>query len=253
MNTDTSQTSSRQLLGHEEWMELAHDEYVRLAKLITSFDAADWNRPTECRPWDVAAMVAHLLAAAESNASMREAFSQLRAARKWARENDGLLVDGLSTVQVQDRAHFTPADLALAYETTWPRALRGRSRMPGLVRKFVRIPGDTPGISERWTVGYLNDCIYTRDSWMHRVDLCRATSTELETSARHDGRIIADVADEWARRHGQPYSLELTGEAGGKFSSGTGGPNIRIDAVEFARTVSGRARGDGLLAVPVPF
>ncbi len=51
----------------------------------------------------------------------------------------------------------------------------------------------------------------------------------------------------------QPHPLHLTGPAGGTWSSGTDGPNLELDAVEFCRTVSGRQHGDGLLAVAVPF
>jgi hypothetical protein len=60
------------------------------------------------------------------------------------------------------------------------------------------------------------------------------------------------VAD-WATRHQQPFTLELTGPAGGTFTAGTGGEHLRIDAVEFCRTLSGRVPGTGLLATPVAF
>ena len=65
--------------------------------------------------------------------------------------------------------------------------------------------------------------------------------------------LVADVAAEWAQRHGQPCILILTGPAGGRWAWGTGGPSYELDAVEFCRLVSGRGSGDGLLATPVPF
>jgi hypothetical protein len=63
---------------------------------------------------------------------------------------------------------------------------------------------------------------------------------------------------EWARRHGQPYQLELTGPAGGSWSSGTGREEIMMDAADFCRVVCGRPGPDGgrawgLLATQVPF
>jgi hypothetical protein len=58
---------------------------------------------------------------------------------------------------------------------------------------------------------------------------------------------------EWARRHGGAYSLELTGAAGGQWKVGEDGPTLRLDAVEFCRTLGGRAAGEGLLATIVPF
>lgn len=103
-------------------------------------------------------------------------------------------------------------------------------------------------------MGYLLHVILTRDPWMHRVDIARATGRELVLTPDHDGRIIADVVAEWARRHGQPFKLTLTGPAGGAFLSGDGaGERIAIDAVEFCRMLSGRAQGRGLLSQAVPF
>jgi hypothetical protein len=61
--------------------------------------------------------------------------------------------------------------------------------------------------------------IITRDPWMHRLDLARATGQDLVLTADHDGVMVADVVAE--RRHGQPYRLELTGPAGGSWRSGT--------------------------------
>ena len=107
--------------------------------------------------------------------------------------------------------------------------------------------------SNRGPFGYLFDIIYTRDPWMHRIDISRATGRTVELSSAHDGRLVADVVAEWARRHRQPFTLTLTGAAGGAYESGNGGPQITIDAVEFCRTVSGREAGDGILNTPVPF
>ncbi len=109
------------------------------------------------------------------------------------------------------------------------------------------------GKTEPWKMGYLLDTILTRDTWMHRVDIARATGHDMVLTAEHDGRIVADAVAEWARRHGQPFTLELTGPAGGSFSQGSGGEAIRLDAVELCRIFSGRATGDGLLTQEVPF
>jgi hypothetical protein len=88
---------------------------------------------------------------------------------------------------------------------------------------------------------------------MHRADIARATGTDMVLTADHDGRIIADVVAEWARRHGQPFTLSLTGPAGGEYIGGRNGEHIPIDAVEFCRTLAGRAQGTGLLTQEVPF
>jgi hypothetical protein len=40
-------------------------------------------------------------------------------------------------------------------------------------------------------LGYLTDLISTRDMWMHRLDICRATGREMVLTSRHNGRITA--------------------------------------------------------------
>ena len=82
---------------------------------------------------------------------------------------------------------------------------------------------------------------------MHRVDLARATGRELVLTPDHDGRIVADVVAEWAGWHRSAYELVLTGPVGGTFRRGSGGEAHRMDAVEFARVLSGRSGGEGLL------
>jgi len=86
-----------------------------------------------------------------------------------------------------------------------------------------------------------------------RMDIAAATGRVPVLTSRHDGTLIADVATEWAGRHGQPCTLRLTGPAGGSFEFGVGGPAFEIDATQFCRILAGRAAGDGLLGMPVPF
>ena len=123
-------------------------------------------------------------------------------------------------------------------------------------RLMRRIPLKQPmpnGTIETWQLGYLLDVILIRDPWMHRVDISRAVGRPMVSTADHDGRIVADVVAEWAGRHGQPFTLLLTGAAGGSYVQGTGGPDLELDAVEFCRILSRRAVGDGLLTESVPF
>jgi hypothetical protein len=111
-------------------------------------------------------------------------------------------------------------------------------------------------VYETWKLGYLIDTIYLRDLWMHRVDLSHALNRPLDLSTDHDGRIVADVVAEWARRHGKPFALELTGPAGGTYAHENdfpGAEQLSMDAVEFCRTLAGRGPAVGLLTVVVPF
>jgi hypothetical protein len=107
------------------------------------------------------------------------------------------------------------------------------------------------GHLERWTLGFLVDVILTRDPFMHRLDICAATGLDPGPTPEHEGRLVDDIAREWAQRHGQPCTLELTGPAGGTW--GTGGEVIRLDALEFCRIISGRGQATGLLTTAVPF
>jgi uncharacterized protein (TIGR03083 family) len=156
----------------------------------------------------------------------------------------------MTAVQVQERTGLPPEQLVHDLTDVATRAVRARRRLPALVRA-IPIPFGPPlGVKP---LGYLMGRIYTRDAWMHRIDLARATDRPLQLTGDQDGRIVADVVAEWASDHGQPFTLTLTGPAGGAFSRGTDGEAITIDAIEFCRILSGRAAGSGLLAHAVPF
>jgi hypothetical protein len=98
----------------------------------------------------------------------------------------------------------------------------------------------------------LMDIVYTRDAWMHRIDISRATGRPPLLTAEHDGRLIADMVADWTSTHHQAFSLHLTGPAGGSYANDSNGAVLDVDATDWAWTISGRARGSGLLANPLP-
>jgi hypothetical protein len=108
------------------------------------------------------------------------------------------------------------------------------------------------GMPIKGNVGHLMDVIYTRDVFMHRIDISRAVGREL-TPGENDRRIVEDAVGEWARRHQQPVEVVLSGPAGGTFVQGSGGPRIEMDALELCRVLSGRAPGGGLLGTKIFF
>lgn len=230
------------------WMSAAAEEYRRLDALLRDLGPDDWTRPTDCTEWDVRAMVAHLVGAAEANASVRELLRQAWVGRRTHAHGD--LVDRMNAVQVAERSGRSPADLVDDLAGAGARGVRARSRIPGPLLA-VRLPMGPPLGVRRF--GYLMGCIYTRDAWLHRMDISRATGRAPVLTPEHDGRLVDDVVREWAAAHGTPYSLELTGPAGGRWGTAGAGEELALDAVEFCRTVSGRAPADGLLATPVPF
>jgi uncharacterized protein (TIGR03083 family) len=248
MNTTTTDVATIAPIDHREAMELGLVEYRRFLELLEGLEQADWSRPTDCTEWDVRQMVSHMAGEMAGNASMRENLRQMRRARK----GDGPLVDELSALQVRERADATPADLLAEIGRLTEPAIKGRRRTPAPLRA-LKIPVEMPYGTEKWALGFLIDIVYTRDPWMHRVDISRATGKELVLTPDHDGRIMADIVADWARRHGQPFTLVLGGPAGGSFTAGSGGQTLELDAVEFARILSGRAEGEGLLSQEVPF
>jgi uncharacterized protein (TIGR03083 family) len=239
---------TEQTMRHADWMAAAEEEYRRLGALLAELTDDDWRRPTDCTEWDVREMVAHLVGAAESTARMRELRRQQKLGRKL--RPGGPDVDGINEVQVRERATTTAEELRRDLADAGVRGVRARRRMPAPLRA-IRLPLGPP-LGTR-SLGYVVDRIYTRDAWMHRIDIARATRREPVLTRDHDGRIVADVVAEWAGDHGQPYRLTLAGPAGGTWSAGAGGEEIDLDAVEFCRIVSGRASGSGLLAHQVPF
>jgi len=237
-------------LDHHQAMGLAETEFARVVDLLRRLDSDDWHKPTVCALWDVRDLVAHVLGMAEAQASFRQFVHDLRAANK---RTGGPMIDAMTATQVRERAELTPAQLIDRLAANAPAAVRARRRTPALMRWAVRMKQDPPFEAEHWKYGYLVDTIFTRDPWMHRLDICRATGHEMVLTPQHDGRLIADVVAEWARRHRQPFTLSLTGPAGGHWQSGTGGVHIDLDALEFGWTLAGRARADGLLSTAVPF
>ncbi len=239
-------------IEHREAMQLQEIELQRALELLRTLDAAQWSTQTNCPDWDVRKMWLHVLGACEAGASIRENVHQMRAGRKHSKDFSVPLESGLSAVQVAERADLTPDELIQRLERTTPKTIKGRRRTPRPARA-IKMAIDAP-VVEKWTLGYLIDIIYLRDMWMHRIDTSHATGADLVLTAEHDGRIVADVVAEWARRHGRPFTLELTGPAGGTFTAGGGDAERTVmDAIEFCSVLSGRGEATGLLTTIVPF
>lgn len=236
-------------IDKNEMAVLSQEEYRRLLALLDSLSDEEWNAPTVCGEWTVKLLVAHVLGAAESNASFREFLKQAVRGFRKARARKSDLVDGLNEVQVIDRKHMSPAELCERLAGVSDGAIRGRRRTPRLFRPMKL--GD--GTGGKISLGHLMDVVYTRDLWMHRNDISAATGKSFDVSPAHDGRIIEDVVREWASKHDAPFVLELTGPAGGSFQRGSNGQLITLDAVEFCLVVSGRSQNTFPLAERVAF
>lgn len=234
-------------ISKDEMVELATAEYGRLFEILSALSPEDWARPTACDDWDIRLMVAHLLGAAEGNASIRESLHQLRLGRRWAKRNGRPEIDGINAIQVDERRNLTPAQLIEQLRAVAPKAVAGRQKVPGPMRK-ISVVNPAGG---RMTMGHLVDRVYTRDQWMHRLDICASIGIEPELTPDHDGRIVEDVVAEWATVQPGPWSLDLSGPAGGQFRSGSGGDALSFDSVDFCLALSGRKRSDQSLALVV--
>lgn len=255
MNTIDARPSTgmrRPRLDRDAAMRLAETEYGRFLDLMRDLEPEDWGRPTDCPGWDVRAMAGHTVGMAQMASGVRETTRQMTKALR----RGGVPLDALTGLQVEEHASLSAEEVVARLAAAAPKAARARARTPGFIRRRAmpdEQPVDAGSQLESWTLGYLLDVILTRDPWMHRVDICRAVEQEPQLTADHDGVLVADVAAEWAERHGQPCTLTLTGPAGGTWSWGEGGPALELDAVEFCRILAGRAEGHGLLATRVAF
>ncbi|HSP28564.1 MAG TPA: maleylpyruvate isomerase family mycothiol-dependent enzyme, partial [Ilumatobacteraceae bacterium] len=219
MNTTSVETIAP--ITRAEAGALAAAEYVRLVEQLRSLDADDWSKPTDCPLWDVRAMAGHSVGMMSDFTSLRSVMRRMRASTKTAKQTGVPVIDAMTAMQVAENAALTTTELIARAAETGPRAARWRAKAPGLLRRMP-MKETVGGQPETWRIGFLLDTILTRDPWMHRVDISRAAGIDLALTPEHDGRIIADVVAEWARRHGQPFTLTLTGPAGGHYTAGAG-------------------------------
>jgi hypothetical protein len=202
-------------------------------------------------------MVGHLIGEAKANASLKENLRQQLWGLRHRREYRGNPLDATNALQIADQAGLSHDQRLNALKELSAAAIRGRRRLPPPLR-LISVPlsaggSSAAGMPRSVNLGQLVDVVYSRDVWMHTIDILRATGRAPELDDALTRRIAEDVVAEWAGRHGQPVDLTLTGSGGGHYTAGSGGETIELDAIEFCRTVSGRAPGTGLLATRVLF
>lgn len=235
-------------LTHAEAGVMARTELERFLALVKSLTADDWEKSTDCTEWSVRQILAHQAGSYAGFAS----WAELR--RQWSqlfkkRQPGQLPVDLINQRQIEDRAGASPAELIAELEAVGPKAIATRQGLPVFLRA-LRMPLGPPLGFVRFD--YLTDLIYTRDTWSHRLDICRAIGREMVLTAEHDGRIMALVMRDLAvklKRELKGVSLvcKLTGPAGGAWRIGSAEiptATIEMDALEFSRLSSGRLTAD---------
>jgi uncharacterized protein (TIGR03083 family) len=216
---------------------VAGPQHAAILAQLRELDAADWTRPTDCVSWTVHDIAAHVTGAMDSGAHLRVLLRHVRAAKRAGLAGT---VDGLNAAQIADRRDYPPARILADLERLAPKAVRARRRAPSVLRRRA-VPGDD--LPAGSTFGYLFDVIYSRDVWMHRIDIARATDRQV-AACTSDGAVVEQVVRDLGRFwDGPPVLLDLTGPAGGSWLLGAGEPcaEVRTDAVEYLRLLSGRA------------
>ncbi len=237
-------------IGRPEARRLAEEEFRRFAALMGSLSEDDWTRPTDCTRWDVRKLALHVLGSADAQASLPQFLHQLRRGLPLNRTIESHhWVDGLNELQISERSHLSNDTVVAQLGTVGPRAVSGRWRTP-LPMRYLPLPFGPP---IGWApLKYLLDLGFTRDVWIHRIDVCFATGRDVHLTPDHDGRLVADIVAEWAAIHREPFQVVLEGLAGGAYSQGVDGERVDIDAVEFVRVLAGRRPGTGVLRHPLP-
>lgn len=233
-------------LSRAEVIPLAREELSRFLNLIESLTPADWDKPTECSLWMVKDIVAHQASHVLALTHFREFIDQFNPLnlRDYSRRGMNSL-DAANQRQVDKRAKWTPAQIIAEIRENSETSFIGRQRFPFLLR-WLRVR--TPGYEGLVSGAELFDNIFTRDMWMHRLDICHATGHEMAQTADHDGRITALVVRDLdqhlsAKLKGRSLIYRLTGKAGGEWTVGGSSPaaaEVSLDALDFHRLASGR-------------
>lgn len=227
---------------HEEAGRLAAAEFERLLAAVEAIPADCLDNSTDCTLWNVRQMVAHLYGACAGHISLREFWRQYVANPLYGKGMAS--IDAINGLQVADRDELAFEQLVEGFRESAPRANRVRQRIPWLVRN-IWMPLGPLGLAP---IGYLTDTIYTRDWWMHRADLCRATGQKMHLTSEHDGRLVGlillDLARKYARdSQGDTIDLHLVDDIELLYRFGEkreSDATITMNLVEFNRLASGR-------------
>ncbi|MBW4437015.1 MAG: maleylpyruvate isomerase family mycothiol-dependent enzyme [Pleurocapsa minor GSE-CHR-MK-17-07R] len=241
-------------LTHREAQSMAAEELRRFQALIESLAAEDWERETSCTLWTVKDIVAHQAGHVAGFTSLGAFLRQLSPAVLSPYLRKGMsMLDAWNQGQVDARRGHSPAELIAELRGAAEASLRGRDRIPGVVRGPV-LP--MPGLDQPRSMGYVFDLIYTRDMWMHRMDICDAAGRSMPMDGGHDRRTVALIVRDLAHKarrglNGRAAVLVLTGPAGGSYHVGAEADpsaTLTLDIPTFCLLTSGRIQAARVLS-----
>lgn len=218
-------------------------EVEALTALLAGLPDDEWSRPTASAGWTVHDMVAHLVGQHVESARPWTIPGKLKQARR--RFPGRSTLDAHNALQILEHGPRTPDELRGLLQRFGPKAVRARRHTPGLVRRrsFARFFPEEhlPDTS----FAYLFDVLSIRDTWMHRLEIARATDRRFFTGEHDRGiveQVVRDLAQTWTA---PPVTLEL---ANGRWVLGTGEPVavVRPDTLGFLWHLSGRDGDPGL-------
>ncbi|MEV0714273.1 maleylpyruvate isomerase family mycothiol-dependent enzyme [Asanoa sp. NPDC050611] len=227
-------------LSRRRAADVAAAELRAFGAALASLDDTDWVRATDCKGWTVKDVTAHVCGQYEEIAKPTVMLRRLRTAKK--RYPEMIALDARNQVQLDDLGRLSPQELFNHLAKNGPVAIRRIRLMPSIFRRISTYRFfPEPPLAEP-NLGYLLDVVMARDTWMHRLELARATSRVFDVD-EHDfeivGQVVRDLDRGWRR---PPLRLELTGPAGGVWEIGTGPPveSVTADTLGMMLHLSGR-------------
>lgn len=217
-------------------------EMAAFDTLLGELAPDEWLRPT-ASGWTVHEMVAHVIGQQAESARPWTITGKLRQARRRFPEMSSL--DAHNALQIAEFGPLPSAELQGRLVTLGAKAVRSRRRTPSLIRRqsTLRYFPEEPLVEPN--LGYVIDVLSNRDTWMHRVEIARATGRAF-TAGGHDHEVVAqivrDLAAGWA---GPSITLNL---GAGRWILGDGDPvaNVRAEMLDYLWLLSGRGGSPSL-------
>ena len=108
-------------------------------------------------------------------------------------EKGQLPEDAINALQLRERSGKSPAELIAELRQVGPIAIRKWAYQFRLIKPIVT----SHPVGGRIALRHLMWVVHSRDTWMHRLDICRATDRKFQQTREHDGRIYAlEMRDE---------------------------------------------------------
>lgn len=223
-------------------------EIAALNALLADLSADEWDRATASTGWTVRDTVAHLVGQHVESARPWTIPGKLRQARR--RFPGRTTLDAHNALQILEYGRRTPEELRRLLLRFGPKAVRIRRRAPGFIRRRSFAPFFPEEQLPDPSFAYLFDVLSNRDTWMHRLEIARATGRPFTTGGHDHGivtQVLRDLARAWT---GPSMTLELTGAAQYRSRLGTADPVavVRTETLDCLWHLSGR---DGRPALDV--